>query len=180
MNKTFTTLVVLSGVSLFVLAICLFSAGLLFVLQFPSPNRDDSVRLFVENIPEDVCYLSIIAESNGELKNMEWRVPNPWMGGRQNMHPKSCLWSIHDNGHPRRIQWDAYVGWELGGRYGVVTMNRQKEWSVTWFDADEVPLKVGGEKMERRARFDLARRKKEILPEKDVLTLGLDKVEVPL
>ena len=118
----------------------------------------NQVRVAVENLPQDVFYASIIADTDSGLKNMHWLVANPWTGTREPIHPNDCTWSMsYFKDGPKRIDWDAWVQWEWGSRYGVVTMNRKEEWSVAWFGAEEIPLegRAWG-KGDGKASFDLA------------------------
>ncbi len=160
-----------------------FSSLLILCLLWPffALCPPDRVKIAVTNLPPDTHFASIVAESEGVLRNMDWSVPSPFVISFPNrMHPADCTWSLQDSRHPPRIDWDAYVSWEWGTRYGVVTMSRGGVWKVTWFASEEIPLRgrvllLGG----GRAGFDLAGRASEPLPAAEVRQLGLQNVKVP-
>ena len=55
------------------------------------------------------------------------------------MHPARCSWSRQNPDNPK-VNWDAYVRWQPGERYGVVTRTKAGIWRVSWFEANAVPL----------------------------------------
>jgi hypothetical protein len=68
--------------------------------------------------------------------------------------------------------------WKEGRRYGVVTRDKDKHWSVTWLEAAAVPLEsriilLGG----GQAAFDIARGRTEVFPHAKVKALGLDEFQ---
>ena len=95
------------------------------------------------------------------------------------MHPVACNWSFHDPDRPA-VDWHAYVRWQPGERYGVVTRHTDGAWRVSWFGAEAVPVRGrqwlfgGGE-----ATFDVAAGQTVPLAAEQVQTLGLDTVAGP-
>jgi hypothetical protein len=143
---------------------------------FRLPNR---VRIAVTNIPTGTRYASLVAEADGELKNMFWLVPSPFLAVPSAMHPAKCVWSDQSSEGPPRVDWDAFVQWEWGTRYGVVTRSETRIWHVTWFTADQVAIcgrvpVFGG----ATAAFDLSQGQKELLPAEAVNKLGLRDVRL--
>ena len=92
------------------------------------------------------------------------------------LHPARCVWSYQNPDNPK-VNWDAYVRWQPGERYGVVTRSTAGAWRVSWFEANAVPLRGrwwpfgGGE-----ASFDVTAGQMVPLSAEQLTTLGLDKV----
>ena len=78
------------------------------------------------------------------------------------------------------MDWNAYVRWVPGRRYGVVTRDRQLAWRVIWIDNDKVrrtgnrPVLGGGE-----VHLDVSEGEAVPLRPDEVETLGLDAVRAP-
>jgi hypothetical protein len=138
-------------------------------------NPRDRIRVTFRNVPPGTTFLSIIAETDGLASNMNW---SPQLILPFEMAPGRCTWSrrFPDNGHEDETHY--FVMWIEGARYGLVTRNTDKQWSVTWFGAAAVPLEgriflLGG----GRATFDMVRGKTEAFPLGKVEALGLDEVQ---
>jgi hypothetical protein len=91
------------------------------------------------------------------------------------MHPGQCVWSAQNPSNPK-VDWNAYVQWHDGQRYGVVTHTTTGSWEVAWFAKEQVPLRgkrwlLGGGGVE----FDLAEAIWEPLPADQVQRLELEK-----
>jgi hypothetical protein len=93
------------------------------------------------------------------------------------MHPAQCVWSEQNPDNPK-VDWDAYVRWQPGERYGVVTRSTSGIWRVTWFEANAVPIRgrlliLGGGKV----AFDLSLGQTVLLPREQIRWLGLEAAE---
>ena len=133
------------------------------------------VRVSAINIPVGTDFASFVAESDGILSNMEWS-PKSEIHLPFTMDPASCIWSIQNPDNPK-VDWNAYVRWQPGERYGVVTRNTSGTWRVTWFEAGAVPIRgrllvLGGGEV----AFDLSLGQTELMPADQVRSLGLQDV----
>jgi hypothetical protein len=125
-----------------------------------------AVKIGVTNLPGGTRYASVVADSGGQIQNMDWLVKTAMIRGR--MHPQQCVWSYHDGKNPK-INWDAYVCWVEGERYGVLTCNEKDEWRVTWFGSDVRRNSV--------AHFDITKGTPGTAIPEQVQSLGLEKVQ---
>jgi hypothetical protein len=137
-------------------------------------NPPDRVRISITNIPRGVDHASLAADLAGELRALDW---SPKMIVSTAMHPARCIWSSQNPESPK-VDWDAYVRWRPAERYGVVTRTTDGLWSITWFDASELPVRrrlpvLGGGEV----AFDVAKGRNEPLTSEQVRTLGLQPVE---
>jgi hypothetical protein len=151
-------------------ALCLVAGvlGLLVYFTFHPRNR---VRVHFTNVPQDIGFLSVIAETDGTLSNMNW---SPEMLVPLDMDPRECIWSYRWPGQSNRDSTSYFVWWKQGRRYGIVTLNTEKKGSVTWFEPADVPFKgrsflLGGGEVE----FDLAKGRTEDFPRSKAKALGL-------
>jgi hypothetical protein len=152
----------------------LLAVALLVFLGYSCQNPPDRVRIHVTNIPRGIAFLSLAALRDGRLQSMAWSpkyIFNPL-----SMHPADCIWSHQDPEDPK-VDWDAYVHWERGERYGIVTRDTAGGWWITWFDPSAVPLTghlplLGGGEV----HFDLSQGVTEPLSAGQLTELGLDKV----
>jgi hypothetical protein len=162
------------GRRLTALAVVLFILGLLALLGQLYFNPPDRVRVSVINIPDDVYFVSLAAATRGKLQTMHWSVKKIVVG---TMHPTRCTWSYHPG---PSIDWSAYVKWQSGEKYGVVTRTTDRVWRVTWFEANALPIcgrviVLGG----GTAYFDMSKgRALPLLPE-EVKDLCLEDVSDP-
>lgn len=133
------------------------------------------VRVHLTNIPVGTKYASLVADSGGDLRNMEWS-PTSEFATPFTMHPAQCIWSYHNPDNPK-VDWNAYVHWQTGQRYGVATRSTDGTWRVHWFESDAVPIRGrrwllgGGE-----ASFDITAGQVVGLSAEQVRALGLDKI----
>ncbi len=133
------------------------------------------VQVVLRNVPPDTESVHMAAMAEPGAVEMEWRPPASF-DVRDHYMPNFQI--------PRVIEQSATEGfrfrvlWVDAPRYGVVLLNQQGEWRVTWFPAAEVPIQgrnwFGGE---GRAEFDLS--KAEIVPldADTVKALGLQDVK---
>ena len=160
-------------VVVWVILITVVAAAALWVGSIFSPPW--RVRVYIANIPGGTNFASLVADSGGTLSNMEWS-PNSELSMPFTMHPAQCNWSYQNPDNPK-VDWHAYVRWQPGERYGVVTRSTDGTWRVCWFETDSVPIRGrlwvlgGGE-----ASFDVAARQTAPLPMEQVRALGLEKV----
>jgi hypothetical protein len=148
----------------------------LFWFVYTTCNPPNRVKVTFENVPLGTDRLSVIAESEGELHNMNWFPIIFLVPG--DMHPGQSSLSTRDPDDPNREKGNDFVRWRAGGRYGIVTRKVDKSWWVTWFDGAEVPIRdrtplLGG----GRTTFDLAKGQTEAFPGAKVKSLGLDGLE---
>jgi hypothetical protein len=142
---------------------------------YRSFNPPWRVRVHLTNIPVGTNFVSLVADSGEALRNMEWS-PNSELSVPFTMHPARCIWSFQNPDRPK-VDWHAYVRWQPGERYGVVTRSRDGTWRISWFEADSAPIRGrrwllgGGE-----ASFDITAGRTVPLSAEQVRTLGLDKV----
>lgn len=155
--------------------ITFFLSGVFWVYGIFNPSW--RVRVYILNLPAGTYFVSLIAESEGTLRNMDWS-PTSELSTPFTMHPADCSWSCLVNPVDPKVDWHAYVQWQSGRRYGVLTQDTGGSWRVIWFEADKSPipglkrfLGVG------EATFDVVVGKMMRLPAEDVIALGLDKVE---
>lgn len=158
-------------------AILLVIVGSTMVWVYSIFNPSWRVRVYITNIPAGTNFISLVADSGGALCNMDWS-PSDELSIPFIMHPAECIWS-----HPRvpnlaELDWDAYVQWQQGERYGVVTRNTTGTWNVCWIEADAIPVR--GQRLfgNRVGTFDLATGKTVPLLEAQLEALGLDKALV--
>lgn len=133
------------------------------------------VLVDITNIPTGTNFASLVVDSGGILSNMDWS-PSSELATPFTMHPAQCIWSYQNPENPR-VWWNAFVRWQPGERYGVVTRSTDGTWRVSWFGADSVPIEgrlwvLGGGK----ASFDLSAGQTVPLSAEQVKSLGLDKV----
>ncbi len=157
---------------LWVFLLAVVAGAAIGVCHFFSPTW--RVRVDVTHIPPGTAFLSVAAESGGAVLNMDWSPANE-LSIPFTMHPATCTWSYQRPNNPN-VNWDAYVRWQPGTLYGIVTRKTDGTWWVHWFEADAVPLKgrwwLGG----GRASFDLTAGQMVPLSGELVAALGLDKV----
>lgn len=152
------------------------AGGALWV--FLGVNPPWRVRVNVANLPVGTHYASLVADSGGTIRNMEWS-PQSELMVPFTVHPAACIWSAHDPDRPE-VDWPAYVRWQSGERYGVVTRHTDGTWRVTWFGAEAVPVRGQRWLLGRgEAAFDLAAGRTVPLAAERVRALGLDEVAGP-
>jgi hypothetical protein len=154
----------------------LLIVAVLVYFVYSCQNPSDRVRLYATNIPRGTDFLSVAALRGGRLHSMAWSPKHIF--DPMTMHPADCSWShlIHPN-NPQ-VDWAAYVRWQWGDRYGIVTRDTEGNWRITWFDISTVsleghkPLLGGGE-----VRFDMSQGVTEPLTDRQRTELGFDNVE---
>jgi hypothetical protein len=109
------------------------------------------------HVPKGTLRLSVLAKTDDDgLTSMNW---SPKMIIPFEMEPGRCIWSSRGlNDDPFADETHYFVMWKTGAQYGVVTENKDKKWSVTWFEASDLKFQgrsffLGGGKTE----FDLAK-----------------------
>lgn len=156
-----------------VILLAVAAAAALWVNNIFSPPW--RVRVHIANIPKGTTFASLVAESGGTLSNMEWS-PSNELSTPFTMHPAECIWSYQTPDDPK-VNWHAYVRWQPGERYGLVTRSTDGTWRVSWFGADSVPIRGrlrlfgGGE-----VSFDVAGGQTVPLTVEQVKALGLQKI----
>jgi hypothetical protein len=136
-------------------------------------NPSDRIKVTISQLPRDTVYISFVSESNGIMQNMDW-YPRSETRVPFTMRPSESVWSSLELKKAPEIDWDAYVQWRCGERYGVVTRTRSGSWRVTWLKSKDVPIKAhrfiigNGE-----AYFDLNKGKTIILQEEQLRDLRL-------
>lgn len=155
-------------IALGLLTLLVFAGSLRVYFSMYPRNR---VKVSVIGIPDQTHFISIVAEEDGELENMDW---SPGFGGMAmgRMHPRDCTASFRNPGMSDTLE--TFVYWRWGARYGVVRRELDKTWWVTWFSAPEVPLRGRGLLAGRGSvEFDLAKGNTEPLPLEHIERLGL-------
>lgn len=148
--------------------------GSLGLVIYQALNPPDRIKVTTSQLPPDTVFISFISESNGIQQNMDW-YPKGEIGIPFTMRPSRCVWSsLEYKEPPKIIDWDAYVKWQWGERYGLVTRNKGGKWKVTWFKAKDLtitrhwPIIGNGE-----AFFDLNKGVTIDMPNDKVRALGL-------
>jgi hypothetical protein len=142
---------------------------------YRSFNPPCRVRVHLATIPVGTDFACLVADDGGAMRTMDWS-PSSELSIPFTMHPADCGWSYQNPDRPK-VDWHAYVRWQPGEQYGVVTKGTDGTWRVTWFQAEAVSIPrlrwfFGcGE-----ATFDLALGRTVPLPAEQVQTLGLAKV----
>lgn len=141
--------------------ICLGS----FLAVWRVVNPADRVRVVVWHFPADVFFQCVAVEDDdGFLSPLYWYVPGIIPRPRP-MHPSHCIWSRLDDEN-KEFDYDKFVQWRKGTRYGVVTLTKDNRWFVYWFSPGS------------RRDFDLATVKPVPLAPGEVRELGLSGVHV--
>lgn len=152
-------------------AVGLSVAVMLTWLAYRQFHPYDRIRVFLPNLPADTRFACLVSEKQGQLQAMLW---SPAMLVPFTMHPADCAWSFHELRKAPKIDWLAYVQWEFGERYGVVTRSTAGVWEVTWFQpgqpaiTDRHAILGGGQ-----ATFDLSEGSAELLSAERLNQLGL-------
>lgn len=104
-------------------------------------NPPSRIKVSASHLPTDTLFVSLVSKSRGTIKNMDFYLRSELIIPFT-MEPSDCGWAKpeHDDLW-RTTGWKAYVQWEWGEQYGVVTMRGDNIWRVTWFPASEVPIK---------------------------------------
>lgn len=144
---------------------------------YRSFNPPWRVRIHITNIPTGTYFVSMVSDSDGKLRNMEWS-PNSELSIPFTMHPANCIWSFQqDTKHPK-VDWDAFVRWELGERYGVLTRDTTGVWRVGWFKAESTSISWYKWFLGRgETAFDVSKGTMIPLPDEQVIALGLDRID---
>jgi hypothetical protein len=137
------------------------------------------VRISATHLPPDTSFNALVAETSEGVRLMDWSVRVPFLGTSSNAHPVRCTWSwpLVD---PTQIgmTWNAFVRWEWGTRYGILTMNQAGKWLVFWFAPEDVPLEGRGFwQSNGHAHFDLIGKRPENFPREDLKKLGLSELK---
>ena len=114
----------------------LFPLSFIVYLGYVPPNR---VKVSAINIPSGAYYVSFVAQRDGLIVNMDWW-PLGELSPPTTMHPARCNWSYQSFPDRPSVLWDAWVRWEWGQKYGVLTRMRDESWHVFWFDEKQIPL----------------------------------------
>src|SRR6185437_3210373 len=115
LGKSFATIVLFStSVILIAGAVCL---GMYLFF-----NPSDRVKVTISQLRRVTVFISFVSESNGVMQNIDW-YPRSELRIPFTMRPSESVWSSLELKEVPKIDWDAYVKWQLGERYGVVTRN---------------------------------------------------------
>jgi hypothetical protein len=96
-------------------------------------NPPSRIKVSTFHLPIDTKFVSVVSKSGGTVKNMNFYLRSelimPFTA-----EPSDCGWTKpeHDDLW-RTVGWRAYVQWEWGEQYGVVTTRGDNIWRVTWF-----------------------------------------------
>jgi hypothetical protein len=151
----------------------LLGCGIPSFLVYNCSNPRDQLEVSINGVPKGTNFACVVAESQGVTRVMDWSWS--YFLGPQRSHPADHNISRRHPEAPDDGPRVRATHWEFGERYGVVT-RRDGKWFVTWFNADNVPLKdrsilVGG----GRVSFDLTQGRTEALPDDEVERLGLSR-----
>jgi hypothetical protein len=167
---------ILKAVALCVGVAALAVFALLFYLNCVPPNR---VKVSAINIPSGSYYVSFVAMRDGKVVNMLWSGTDE-LGMAFTRHPLGDVWSYQLFPDRPRVDWNSWVQWEFGEKYGVLTRMTDESWHIFWFDPTQVPIQgrrflFGGGLTE----FDCSKGKSEPVTMATVLDLGLAEVKQP-
>jgi hypothetical protein len=126
-----------------------------------------AVTVTVTNFRPGAFYFCVVCDDEGQLCAMHWDIKYIT---RIDVPPSTD--GYRDPSWPSNQPIVRNVRWRTGTRYGVVQRSVDKQWTVTWFEAGDVP---GIE--ERSVTFDLSRGRTEPLP--DGALPGLELSDVP-
>lgn len=90
----------------------------------------DRVQVTIRNLPENTYFACLVVDSGKSLQPIEW-LPYP---NYRPIHPKKAIVSFprdRDIG----IEFETFIRWREGVRYGLVMLGRDAEWRVLWYDA---------------------------------------------
>ena len=155
--------------------IAIFIGGSLCLSIYLALNPSDRVKVTTSQFPPDTMFISFVSESNGILQNMDW-YPRSELMLPFTMRPSESVWSsLEFNETPKMIDWDAYVKWRWGEKYGLVTRDRDGNWRITWFLPKDVPIKrhwfiIGN----GEAHFDLNKGTTTHFSQEKLMELSLD------
>jgi hypothetical protein len=94
----------------------------------------DEVAVVIENIPANVDFVCVVADTEGGLRPLDWSLSKlfPFT-----MHPDSCTVSFSRGAAENR----ANVRWRHSQQIGVLCRTVDREWFVAWLEPDEARVK---------------------------------------
>lgn len=105
-----------------------------FVYRLASPpNR---VQVVIRNLPADTYFACLVADSGETRQSMEWSIRSMYFEPFT-MHPARGAYS-YTTKRDIGAQFDAFVNWREGTRYGLAMRGKDLRWRVVWYEAREV------------------------------------------
>jgi hypothetical protein len=134
-------------------------------------NPADQIVALIVQIPADVDFVCIASGSGGRIDVMRWYYFTNISGFTERPGDRAF-----GSAYPGGADMET-VAWITGERYGVITRTTDRQWSITWFEAKDVPVQGRGlYSKPARITFDLSKGRKEPLSEDTVKNQGLNQV----